>query len=370
MNLFLCSTPTQIVNALILTKNSLNEPTDICIFDFIDDCISMSKKLSETRIFRNVHLINVKTRYYIGEENRFNKLSKSFKKIFNAVFSRAIIRYLPNKDVIYQNVFISGPDLVTQLIYYHFHKINRQVSLNLFEEGIYTYYVFGRKPHKTRWLISWILFHRYFWNDITTVYVYHKELVDNTAKKDVIIKQIPKPIIDKPNDVLDVLNGFFVNDVIPSTFDKRFIFLDTSFLNEEYERRQKEIVSLIKNIVGNDNLLIKLHPRSDMYKYGDLKNVVKTRNTLEMIGLKVDFTNSVFLSIYSSAAFGMKLMFDIEPFVILLYKLDETIRKEYSTFGIAEKIMQLYKSEKFFMPENSDEVALIINDISNERAVS
>lgn len=238
---------------------------------------------------------------------------------------------------------------------------------NLFEEGVYSYYVFGTKPNFCRKLVSKMVFGMYYLDNCKNVYVYNPELVDD---KFYDVNKIAIPVIRKTDgELINYLNNIMcVNLDEVKLFDKKYIFLDSAFQLQEESEYQKRLISLVRGIVEKKDLYIKLHPRTERDAYGDDSFVIKTNSSLELLAMNKKNTNNVIISITSSASLNFKLIFEEEPYVIMLYKLFNVKVKRPYIYNFIEKVKNIYSSNKFFVPENEDELIDIINKIKNNNS--
>ena len=96
----------------------------------------------------------------------------------------------------------------------------------------------------------------------------------------------------------------------------------TAFTSEEENIQQYQIIQKIDEVVGVDNILIKLHPNSPLDKYKEYTDIcIKNNMAMEVIELNLRLRNVTLLTICSSSVFNFKLMFDANPRIFLLYQM-------------------------------------------------
>ena len=143
-------------------------------------------------------------------------------------------------------------------------------------------------------------------------------------------------------------------------------------IQTECPRIEKELYDILEDAVEEENITVKLHPRSEANAYG--KNGIVSLTPWELISaLSDDIEDKVLISMCSGSVFFTKLLCDKEPYVICLMKIyapyiyhkdgsDDEEQKR--TFDFINGVKNSYKNKnKFFIPETIDEYRQILNDI-------
>lgn len=138
MNLFVCSTAYQLMNAVYLAK-SKDEKSDIIFIKRGMEKICDICKLKKEKLFRNIYCWYTLTDK-VSDNNVADSKSKiiyNLKKLYIYNNLKKIYKTLPNYDQIYETIYIGYADFPSQCIYYYFEK--NDCKLNLYEDGTYTY---------------------------------------------------------------------------------------------------------------------------------------------------------------------------------------------------------------------------------------
>lgn len=132
------------------------------------------------------------------------------------------------------------------------------------------------------------------------------------------------PAISANSRLPDILNTAFNLCIEDNAYNYKYIFF--SSVGDFEGGRPIGEIALIKDIaelVGNDNLLVKVHPRDDTSRFIKEGLHVDTHSNVpwEIIQLGRDFSNHIFLSVNSTSVMTVTLLQDNPPTVFYLYKL-------------------------------------------------
>ena len=160
----------------------------------------------------------------------------------------------------------------------------------------------------------------------------------------------------------------------------RFVYFAQMFdalpVQTECPRIEKEIYDTVKDILNEEELTVKLHPRSEANMYGE--GAVITNTPWEIIALiDEDIDNKVLISMCSGSVFYSKLLCDKEPYVICVMKLylpyiytdsEKDIAEKERTMEFIYGVKNFYKNkDKFMIPENVEELREMLENIKNGR---
>ena len=143
--------------------------------------------------------------------------------------------------------------------------------------------------------------------------------------------------------------------------------MEQAFAKQKENDIQCEMINRIADKVGRDNLIVKLHPASDVNKYSNYNlNIIKTSNFMELILLNINIENQVVFSICSSAAFNFYLAFGKKTKIILLYNLFESVSLSQGIKSFIHKFASIYTSNWILMPNSFSEFDNILGIDSDE----
>lgn len=350
--LFLVNTPAQVMNAAVIAMTLYSH--EECDAYFTENVSREVESLARQNVFKAIYEIELVKDIL----QRKNILSRALVRIKNALDIDLIIRSLPTSPLKYSRVFVSGVSLRNFEYYYAVKKINKRVSLSLYEEGIYEYYELGVKKSYFKILFSKIFFGQYYLNNCDSVYVHNPKFVQNIWSN-ITVKEIPS--YSSKKEIIKTLNlAFEYNKTQMEGIHNKFIVIEQAFSNPSDEERQKELISLLVRYVGTDRVFIKMHPRSSSNKYKNV-NIIDTRVPLEIIGMNEDIFDNVYVSIVSSAIANFKLFLNKEPNVIMLYELLGGIQNKNVNI-LFEHLKNSYNNGAFYTPKNITE---FINQIGH-----
>lgn len=360
MILFVCETKAQILNAIALRYSQYKEEiVDICLCNKIGLLDAIIEHLKAEKIFDKVYTFKTP---YRPEQDFISMLKKSF---YGFGLIKMIRNALPYLSSDYKKIFISGPDLACIGVYYYLHKQNNNLQLCLYEEGIFEYYIFTYKFNKMRRLYSKWIYGSYYLNECKEIYVYNKNAI---ISKPATVKAINIPRLSNDNKFKNLVNKIF--DYNDSEFDLpqecRYLFIESCFADTYSATIQYNLVQKIYNVVGN-KLVVKMHPRSPLDKYQHIGvKCLKTRQSMEMIMMNLALNHISFFSMYSSAIFNMKFMFDLTPNIVMLNNIFDVLSNDSGISSLIEKFKKEYPIEKLYQPKSIIEMNDCIIKISKE----
>lgn len=164
------------------------------------------------------------------------------------------------------------------------------------------------------------------------------------------------------------LNTKLINSVFSGYSDipitTSMVLLDTLknvLFDEEGIKRINNIYSQIIDIVGTDNLTVKLHPRDYEEKKSGINYYAHNSIPFEITYLLSNNNLKCIIGFRSTAFMTPKTVFDDEPYLIFLYKLVHA--KDSSSFDInsneqlCNNLKALYKNrERVMIPESIEEM--------------
>ena len=141
------------------------------------------------------------------------------------------------------------------------------------------------------------------------------------------------------------------------------------FKNTEYLEIQMKILKALREAEGNDQLLIKMHPRAMKNIYGESYRTFSTSIPWEVFVMNEKMDDKILVSLSSTACFTPKLIFEEEPRVIFLYKLFQMENSDVIE-GFINRVKGTYKKpQKILIPNDFQELMSILNTLktSEER---
>lgn len=356
MNLFVCSTPYQIYNAVNISQSLFNEEiSDIYVLNVSSSILEIYNKIKESKIFRKVYLIEV------DKNTKNNKFFYYINRLKKIIFTK---RMIPNQDSMYDRIFIVGTEVFSKVIYYYWYNKNNKIDLCYFEDGTGSY---SRILIESRNLLKHRILRYIKGFDIIRnckyLYVYRPDCVMSSFKS---IELIQIPLINKTEKYMNKLKNILKKSENENIYNN-FIFFDSDFGNNIILNQQIEYVRILKKELGNKKFHMKLHPNSNINLYGDGIDILKTTDGFEIINLEYNVSEKVLISIMSSACLTPKLIYNEEPYIVFLYNLSKETRDYAPDFlKLVNKIKNIYdKPEKILIPNTIQEYKEMINKLNS-----
>lgn len=350
MRLIVCGTLAQLFNAIVLKQSILCDcEADICLVNTSNKFEGFVERIRKENLFRNVYVMEI-------QPDSNQSLRHKIKKFFlNMSVVNEIGDKLPNKEIQYDCIYISGPSSLIIGVYYFFKQKNTDIRLFIYEEGVHEYYMYLWKRNKALRLYSKIIYKRFYLDDAEGVLVYdHNFALDEPSH----IKKIDLPKLDRVlQTIVSPLNNIFAFDKnVLEIFDQyKVLFIEQECFIDKENRKQREILQIILDKVGKENILVKLHPASSPDKYTDMDvECKKIPYTMELIRLNSTRKDLTLISVFSSAVFNYKIIFDDEPEIILLNNLVQGSSSEMKK--ISKKFASAYPSGKISSPSTKEEL--------------
>lgn len=308
-NLIIANTYFQLITAVNLALNNFSEDSnDIVVTDCSVGMIDKLELIKKSRLFDNVY-------YYESKKIiKDNKIKKYLKYLFNR-------RSILNGKItnVYDEIVFYNLDVLCYALIDELNQNNRKLKCSRYDEGFSTY-IIDRKNNIINNILRTILFKKNINKSIKKIYLYHPELL--CYETNYKIEKIPN--IDKKNNILkSLLNSIF--DYKKFDFTQKYVFFEESFFCDEKGIEDYNLIMNIANIVGKENLIIKLHPRNKIDRFS--KQGIKVWDSLgipwEIYQMNEDYSNKVFFTISSGSILASKLYFDENIKSYFLYNCTE-----------------------------------------------
>ena len=301
---FVAWTPLHVIN-IINTKTTYfpEAQSDLYIYGEFSGALEIYENIKQQRLFTNV--------FYIDLEKTGNK----FTKITNLIVNKNIfVEYTAT----YEKLFIQGENYFSKILYGQSKKENPDLELNYIEDGLGAYVgseILNLKNKKNK-IIDFFNPYSIFKGKLLNYYVYEPALVEKKSQAN----YYPLNKLTEANKATKVIRDIFNLEDEIASFPGRVLFLDQPLEDDGFAINEQQLFKQLTELVGNENIWIKLHPRSNRKKYDGFQ-IIETTLPWELYFLNYDFTHTVIISTVSTAAFTPKLMMNIDSSIILLPKL-------------------------------------------------
>lgn len=350
--LFVCHTPFQLITAILIKKARYDlEEADIIITDEFIDAPEISARCAAGGLFHEVYLA------------RIRGINLAVAAIFpNYYLKKAGIKFEhPYSLILTPGLYNDFDDAVFYM--------NREAEIILIDEGYSSYtsqtldavdsfstsHLIARKVSKL------LLRRKYIEERAKKIYLYDPDLCVRSVPYK-ITKLLPDDFV-MDDKIRQLIYDVFNTKKALSEYDKPVIFLEESFASDFAENDDIPMIKAIANIVGQDSMMIKLHPRDKTNRFEELG--YKTNSSFgvpwEAIALFLNDTRKIVLLSYSSGAvLNYRFICDKKFSVILLYKL-------WPDFGRMDKEKEMWLTkfaqkygDNTFVPETMNELETIL----------
>ena len=303
----------------------INDKVDIIVSNHSVDSLKIYNNLKNMNLFNDVF-------YYTSPEKIKGDLISKFVNIYKMLFSKNDLKEKVNlKD---NKFFFYNITQETYQLYDYFRKKNENIKICRFEEGFISYLHFNNMVSKKYLFIRKLLNRKIFFDTDYTYIFYPELLLYNTNSKIMKIS----PINKKNKELVKNLNSIFDYKEVVDEYKPKYIFFEESFFCDGFEIDDLKLVLNIADVVGKENLLVKLHPRNKIDRFKEYG--IQTNKTIgipwEIIQMNNDFSNKVFLTISSGSVLASKLYFNEEIKTYLLFnctdKMSNAVTKEYHKY--------------------------------------
>lgn len=301
--LILCNTVYQIIVATwIVECYYKNDNIDIIISDHMNEGKKISENIKNTDKFRKVYYSE--TLEYARWKGKYH--SRIYPKWYR-------IRRLCPLGRKYDEILIANLDAFSQLIYPY--AIKDGGKLYLYEDGTATYSKVVEKYYN-----SCKSSHRQnIYGNVKGIYLFTPNHM--CWKPD--FDKIKIPYISRKNKkYIEFLNKIFDYANMRDVYDKKYIFMEESYAADGIKIDDVELVKNIANIVGKENIMVKIHPRNRENRFYNIgfKTNINTSIPWELIILNNDFSDKVLITIASSSVLNPIILFGEKAKVRIMYK--------------------------------------------------
>lgn len=313
-NIIVCNTYYQLILALQLNNTLFkDDETTLCLSDHSRNASVVLNNIKDNKIFaKSLYLETLK---YQKKDQTFNDRLHS------------TIKLLSEKDDIWnvledtydEMVFFNYLDSIYTLFVMQY-KTNPNIMVSRFDEGLLSYNLTFRQNKKVR-LSNFLrkLFHKNIMSDnYSHFYCFYPEIY----KGNLDVVKIPG--ISSNSKTASDLRKIFELDKLDMSYKQKYLFFTSVYDFEGGEPvGEFELVSKARDLVGNDNLLVKKHPRDTRTIYEDNGFNVDKNSAVpwEAIQLANDFSDKVFMTVNSGSVLAGSLMSNHPTRTYYMYKL-------------------------------------------------
>lgn len=353
--LFLVNSAFQMITAIQLRITTYrNDNADIIITDNLTQYEGLSVGVEKSGVFRNVSTMRSKD--YDWKNWKFSLLG--------TIFDKEIKNRIPNITTKCYNVFLfcnfSG---VSACVGAYFRRV-QQTELIMFEDGFASYSDFWLRGLKRAIYPSSVIDKLVYGlvkrtpYYITKYFVYNPELIADWKFEFSVEK------IERINtDTVKALNDIFQYDASPDDYSNvKCIFFEESYYADGIDIGDIDIVEQIANIVGKENMMVKIHPRNPENRFGKLgfKTNIDTVIPWEVIALNSDLSDTILITIASGSSITAHFISGASAKMsILLYGMEGIDKTKLTPSTVV--FDKICRNDNYFVyPKNFEELKIIL----------
>ena len=357
MNLILCCTMYQLMNAINLMVNHLKrEETDL-LLNHGSNFDRITPVLEELKIFRHIYHM---PRYLEREREFRDKLSPREKSEIGKKPERFM--KWPVFDLAYEHLYTPIDDVYGKMLYYYLLNGSSHVNIHYYEDGLFSYVqkysermrndgiphsYYGKKAYAGNIVEQWLYEPKLFCGERFPCPLYAHEKLSEDNKAAALLKDL-----------------FMRAYHMETHSEEPFIFFVEAFIDKFVTVDDVPTLERIAETVGKENICVKLHPREPLDRFSRYGYKVKEIPEIpwEAQLLCDDYSNMAVVSFSSTANLTAKMAFDRDVFSVYLYRLP-VVGANYAlrslpNFGrFLSKMMGKYADcGRFFAPGSFDEL--------------
>ena len=294
----------------------LHDDVTLLLSDHSRGTMEISRRLKELDIFSMVKYVETKEK--INRETKLSRLREFRRLLVNGQSDYFyVLNGLANINFDELIAYNFGPDIYG--IFAHLARINPNISLSSYEEGVLSYGWAQKSKMSKKWRV---LRHLVGKKDISDIVDKFYCLYPELYVGDLTPAQVPQ--ISRLSECAKVLKEIFSLDERSLTYPEKYIFF-TSVYDFEGGKPigEYEAACRVAELVGKENLLIKVHPRDTRTIYADNGFKIDKNSSIpwEAMQLSGDFTDKVFLTATSGSVLAGSFLSDTPVRTYFLYKL-------------------------------------------------
>lgn len=316
--LCICNTYYQLILAMQMKKTVYKDAyMTLLLSDHSKNALQICNRLERSGFFNEVHFFETKTIDFSDELKPFAD-GRKIKETLMRMNMKS-----------YDELLAYNLSKTTFFVFHYLCKQNKNIRVHRFEEGVLSY---GTPIYKGIPITN-------FWYINTPLYPFLKLAgsFDLIKRLDRFYCCYPKlytgaleacqiPPIQAKSDVAELVTGVFGVNKEELHYDEKYIFFTSVYDFEGGAAiKELELVRAVSNVVGKENLLIKMHPRDTRSVYADEGFHIDTNSSIpfEALLFAFDFRDKVLLTATSGAVLSASLLLEHPPKAYYMYPLCE-----------------------------------------------
>lgn len=314
--LFVCNTYAQVIFATQMTLNLFKkDEITILISDHSNNATKYVKNAKCLSNFKNVYITKDKDFCY-NWKGFYAKAKRFLLSFFRLFIGHTCLRGNEN----FNEIICYNADMATR--FYFRYCNNKNIICSRMEEGILSYnYVDIPLPAKHKLLLNLSGLNDYCKNQ-KNMYCTYPELYKGP------LETVKIPLMDPNNaEFVNAVSTIFGVEKEKLSYPQKYIFFSSVLDFEGGETvGELELAKKVAELVGRENLLVKVHPRDDVKRFIEAGLTVDQNSSVpwEAIQLNYDFSKHVFITVCSGSVLSISSVIPNPPRTVFAYKLVNT----------------------------------------------
>lgn len=314
----ICNTYFQLL-ACIQLKLTLfrNESVTLILSDHSNNAEEVFKNINRRKLFEDCYYI--KTKRSSKEMRNLKYRIRTINSFISGNSKLWIELGLGTQDEI---MYFNSTNEIYSLFSYLYEK-NNEIKVSRFEEGVLSYNLNGysKKKNFVMSIIRGMMKKSTLRDRCTNFYCFYPQFYNGELN----VVQIPE--IQANGEMGDILSDIFEIDEVGTAYDSKYIYFSSVYDFEGGEPiGELELIEQIAELVGRNNLLVKVHPRDDISRFKKRGLRVDNNSNIpwEVIQLKHDFSKHVFITANSTSVLSVSLLQKNSPKIFYVHNLCNT----------------------------------------------
>lgn len=370
---FICTPYQLLVSMRIILEKHKNDVVDLLLSDSIANVELLVERLNYVGLFNDIKIVEykLKLKSLNGAQLLGYTLEQHLKQ--KGYFSNT-----SKIDTFYNKIYFSNTNIKYDCIFKEIKNLNanrEKLELHIIEDGFSTYAEFNEKIFcKSFKKVGNIDKLRKIYRIIQgcnlanaeMLHVFSPELLE--WKPQFGINEIPKiGLVDI--EYLEEINKIFDYENTNDQYKQNVIFFEESYYADKIDVADEKVVDLIVDVIGKDDVLIKIHPRNPINRF-EKKGYITNKNTTipwEVIAQNIDLNNKILVTIASGSALTTLVNMNIKPQkIVMLMNCEEIDDSNLTpTLPMLRKLAKYYK-EDIFTPKTMSEFKEYLMSVEGE----
>ena len=297
--LLICNTPFQVmVGWHVIMLYYRNAVVDFVVSNQFKEGEKVAQNATSSKLCRRVFFINnpKKPRKQNGVLGQLKYYYLLVKAVICALKNSKKIAQYQYDEVLFTNISLFSKILISLL-----WKQNKETRFHIYEEGIGTYSKVYADSDNAESLFRKYVDKTGIFQKTDSLFLFHPSFLQWHFPKEKI-RQLPS-FNEHDTRYMNIVNALFDYAHCEDTYDRKIIFFEESYLAEHEDVPDIEIVNKMAELVGKENLMIKIHPRNPQNRFEKLgyKTNYNTSIPWELIMLNQSMNERILVTIASGA---------------------------------------------------------------------